>query len=105
MKFCQKIVKLIPEINDKPCKSSLLISIQIFLKELPSDIFVYINNPREKTYGKGDNSYRSLMEYLNKSWKPECVLSFNMDWRILVFYPEPDILFESENESKTKIIN
>jgi hypothetical protein len=21
----------------------------------------------------------------NKSWKPECVLSFNMDWRILVF--------------------
>ena len=23
----------------------------------------------------------------NKSWKPECVLSFNMDWRILVFYP------------------
>jgi len=22
----------------------------------------------------------------NKSWKPECVLSFNMDWRILVFY-------------------
>ena len=20
----------------------------------------------------------------NKSWKPECVLSFNMDWRILV---------------------
>jgi hypothetical protein len=26
----------------------------------------------------------------NKSWKPECVLSFNMDWRILVFYPEPE---------------
>jgi hypothetical protein len=23
----------------------------------------------------------------NKSWKPECVGSFNMDWRILVFYP------------------
>jgi len=22
----------------------------------------------------------------NKSWKPECVGSFNMDWRILVFY-------------------
>ena len=21
----------------------------------------------------------------NKSWKPECVESFNMDWRILVF--------------------
>jgi hypothetical protein len=26
----------------------------------------------------------------NKSWKPECVWSFNMDWRILVFYPEPE---------------
>jgi hypothetical protein len=25
----------------------------------------------------------------NKSWKPEYVGSFNMDWRILVFYPEP----------------
>jgi hypothetical protein len=25
----------------------------------------------------------------NKSWKPECALSFSMDWRILVFYPEP----------------
>ena len=22
----------------------------------------------------------------NKSWQPECVLSFNMGWRILVFY-------------------
>jgi len=26
----------------------------------------------------------------NKSWKPECVGSFNMDWRISVFYPEPE---------------
>jgi len=26
----------------------------------------------------------------NKAWKPECVGSFNMDWRILVFYPEPE---------------
>ena len=25
----------------------------------------------------------------NKSWKPECVLSFNMGWQILVFYPDP----------------
>jgi hypothetical protein len=24
----------------------------------------------------------------NKSWKPEYVLSFNMGWRILVFYPD-----------------
>jgi hypothetical protein len=35
---------------------------------------------------------QSILPYLfsltfqnrNKSWKPECVLSFNMDWRILV---------------------
>jgi hypothetical protein len=26
----------------------------------------------------------------NKSWKPECALSFNMGWRILAFYPEPE---------------
>jgi len=31
------------------------------------------------------------MVYLrNKSWKPECVGSFNMDWRILVCYPEAE---------------
>jgi hypothetical protein len=29
-------------------------------------------------------------ELRNKSWKPVCVLSFNMGWRILVFYPEPE---------------
>jgi hypothetical protein len=32
----------------------------------------------------------SLIYLRNKSWKPECVGSFNMDWRILVFYPEPE---------------
>jgi hypothetical protein len=33
----------------------------------------------------------NFIRYLrNKSWKSECVLSFNMDWRILVFYPEPE---------------
>ena len=26
----------------------------------------------------------------NKSWKPECEGSLNMDWRILVFHPEPE---------------
>ena len=26
----------------------------------------------------------------NKSWNPECVGSFNMDWGILVLYPEPE---------------
>ena len=28
----------------------------------------------------------------NKSWKPECVGSFNINWRILVFYPEPEAI-------------
>jgi hypothetical protein len=33
----------------------------------------------------------SLDVYLkNKSWKPEYVGSFIMDWLILVFYPEPE---------------
>jgi hypothetical protein len=32
-----------------------------------------------------------LIDYLrNKSWKPECVENFNMDWQILVYYPEPE---------------
>jgi hypothetical protein len=31
-----------------------------------------------------------VLNLRNKSWKPECVGSFNMDWRILVFYPEPE---------------
>jgi hypothetical protein len=30
------------------------------------------------------------IEWREKSWKPECVGSFNMDWWILVFYPEPE---------------
>ena len=33
---------------------------------------------------------REIIYLRNKSWKPECVGSFNMDWRILVFYPEPE---------------
>jgi hypothetical protein len=32
----------------------------------------------------------SMVELRNKSWKPEYVGNFNMDWRILVFYPEPE---------------
>jgi hypothetical protein len=32
-----------------------------------------------------------IVVYLrNKSWKLECVGSFNMGWWILVFYPEPE---------------
>ena len=30
-----------------------------------------------------------MVKLRNKSWKPECGLSFNKDWWILVFYPEP----------------
>ena len=28
--------------------------------------------------------------YRNKSWNPGYIGSFNMDWWILVFYPEPE---------------
>ena len=31
-----------------------------------------------------------ILELRNKSWKTECVLSFNMGWRISVFYLEPE---------------
>ena len=31
-----------------------------------------------------------MLELRNKSWKLECVGSFNMDWRILVCYPKPE---------------
>jgi hypothetical protein len=43
---------------------------------------------------KGSKTFSNLglchLELRNKSWKSECVGSFNMDWRILVFYPEPE---------------
>ena len=32
----------------------------------------------------------TLFGRLNKSWKPECVWSFNKGWQRLVFYPEPE---------------
>ena len=38
----------------------------------------------------GIRAFDSRLYLRNKSWKPECVGSFNMDWRILVFYPEPE---------------
>ena len=35
-------------------------------------------------------SYRICTQNQNNSWKPECVLSFNMGWRILVnFFRQP----------------
>jgi hypothetical protein len=40
----------------------------------------------------------TLLHWLrSKSWKPECVGSFNMDWRILVFYPEPEAMIKFNN--------
>ena len=35
--------------------------------------------------------FKKELELRNKSWKPECVGSFNMDLVILVFYPEPEV--------------
>jgi hypothetical protein len=41
-----------------------------------------------------NNRYNIVLSHVyylrNKSWKPECVGSFNMDWQILIFYPEPE---------------
>jgi hypothetical protein len=34
------------------------------------------------------DSWKQVIKLRNKSWKPEYVLSFNMGWWILVFYPE-----------------
>ena len=49
----------------------------------------------------------SCLYLRNKSWKSECVLSFNMDWRILVFYPEPVvsmIYFDSDMSKSTNTV-
>jgi hypothetical protein len=57
-------------------------------------ILVFYPEPeafRKRKY-KLPSSNQSMLPYLyystyqnrNKSWKPECVLSFNMDWRILI---------------------
>ena len=45
-----------------------------------------------------------MLELRNKSWKPECVGSFNMGWRILVFYPEPEIYFDSDMSKSTNTV-
>ena len=36
-----------------------------------------------------------MLKLRNKSWKAECVGRFNMDWRILVFYPGPEAFVEN----------
>jgi hypothetical protein len=38
---------------------------------------------------RGDD-WKFQVKLRNKSWKPECILSFNMGWQILVFYPKPE---------------
>jgi hypothetical protein len=38
------------------------------------------------------------LNYLrNKSWKPECVGSFNMGWQIWVCYPEPELKLKTHS--------
>ena len=40
-----------------------------------------------------------------KSWKPECVLSFNMGWWILVFYLERAMnYFDSDMSNSTNTV-
>ena len=39
-----------------------------------------------------ETPYETNVQLRNKSWKPECVGSFNMGWRILVFYPESEAM-------------
>jgi len=36
----------------------------------------------------------NLIQYYsrNKSWMPECVGRFNINWRISAFYPEPEAI-------------
>jgi hypothetical protein len=67
--------------------------------EVPEKVIVWSETVC-KNYGVYQ-SYENPMQYLiprlmfhvlylkNKSWKPECALSFNMGWRILVFYTQP----------------
>jgi hypothetical protein len=63
-----------------------------------------INCVRNRKY-KLPSSNQSILPYLypwtyqnrKNSWKPECVLSFNMDWRILVSYPEPETKYKITN--------
>jgi hypothetical protein len=58
-------------------------SIQHYAIKLVSDL--------QQVGGLFGHYISDVVSYLrNKSWKPGCVGSFNMDWRILVFYPEPE---------------
>jgi hypothetical protein len=60
------------------------ICIIIYCKEYSSEGVHFENNLNKSM------NIRLFFKLRNKSWKPECVESFNMDWWILVFYPEPE---------------
>ena len=62
-----------------------------------NDVFIVNTHVRIKIYREFNhciiyitNEGRIMLELRNKSSKPECVGSFNMDWWILVFYTEPE---------------
>ena len=51
-----------------------------------------LHNMKGKLFGSCEfvtSLHFNLCLYLrNNSWKPYCVVSFNMGWRIILFYPE-----------------
>ena len=51
-------------------------------------LFIRRTQETPKGVKKGVSIYIGIDYLRNKSWKSECVLSFNMGWRVLVFYPE-----------------
>jgi hypothetical protein len=52
--------------------------------------YVNVVKNQRKIIKQTKNSQEIWEKLRNKSRNPECVLSFNMDWRILVFYPETE---------------
>jgi hypothetical protein len=89
---CQWIYWFISSLYTFPCKEKISCNI------CSSVIFLQIMSlPRGKNGAFSFFNFcyaikESLRIYWlrNKSWKPECVGSFNMDGRILVFHPEPE---------------
>ena len=52
----------------------------------------YLNHIFNMSNTTGATSGATTDYLRNKSWKPECVGSFNMHWRKFVFYPEPEAM-------------
>ena len=92
--YCHNLVSVVV------CHCHLLaFNILIFVSEtndhwmVPYNVYgflFFIRRTQETPKGvKKDVSIYMGIDYLrNKSWKPECVLSFNMGWQVLVFYTE-----------------